>query len=80
LRWLQDVLAPFHLICRLEYASESRGQGGIGRSASILSEGRMMVFGRKRKSFEATVTVRDGRIDGFDFTSDDTWIQAVCTP
>lgn len=78
LRWLQDLLAPFHLFCRLDYASESHGQGGIGRSALILSEGRTTVFGRERDSFEATVTVRDGRIAGFDFASDDTWIQATC--
>jgi len=80
LRWLQDLLAPFHPICRLDYASESRGQGGIGRNASILSEGRTTVLGRERDSFDATVKVRDGRIAGFEYMSDDTWIRATCAP
>jgi hypothetical protein len=82
LRWVQDLIAPFHLFVRMEYASETRGQGMPGAmNATLHAEGRTRVLGRVRDPYRASVSLKDGRIAGFEIQyGDRPSIRAICEP
>jgi len=82
LRWVQDLIAPLHLFVRMEYASETRGQGMPGAmNATVHAEGRTRVLGRVRDPYRASVTLKDGRIAGFEIQyGNQSSIRATCEP
>lgn len=79
LRWLQDLAAPFRLFIRMDYISENNGGGFPGAvEATVMAEGLTRVFGRVRDRYHASLSLREGRIAGFEIRSSEGTIQATC--
>lgn len=79
LRWLQDMAAPFRLFIRMHYVSENRGMGLPGAVEAIVqAEGQTIVLGKTRDRYHASLSIREGRIAGFEIRSSEGTIQATC--
>lgn len=80
IRWLQDLVAPFGIFLKIEYQSEVRPADmlSIGREMVIDAFARIRFPGGHGKELVGCITLKDGRLTGFQITERGKSTVAIC--
>ncbi|MFT3912399.1 MAG: urea transporter [Ferruginibacter sp.] len=80
LRWIQDLIAPFHIFIKIKYESNNKSTATMLGSGEVTLESKRInqwLWSKKEKS-SASITIKNGEIQSFNFKSDSKNIQASC--
>lgn len=80
LKWVQDLLAPFHIFMKMQYSSYVKQADDLLGGGSILLESRadQKMAGSTKQKMLALVEISDGRIHSFRVELNDKKIEAIC--
>lgn len=81
IKWLQDFLAPFYLFIRLKYESkvvQNTNALGSGKQTINSIQVQELLWHRSQNS-ASSITVENGKIVEFSFTSSKQKIKAICS-
>ena len=81
-KWLQDLVAPFYIFRRLYYQSVNKvvSNDMFNPEVLILSSQTLQYFSFRKEILSSQVSVRDGRINSFNFTKNSKTTKVICTP
>ena len=80
LRWIQDIMAPFHIFIKLKFESKLKTDGDILSGGNIFIESRhlqQLLWYTKQKS-SATVFIKNGVIHSFNIKLPNKTIEVSC--
>jgi hypothetical protein len=80
-KWIQDLVSPFYLFMRMRYASSVSQDENLLQNSTIhfTSEQTQELFWNKKKLFNATTRINNGRIESFTIQINHQTIHAQCS-